>query len=174
MEMLNKRNYDMNRKLFFFPTHFICLLFTNLKKYNYNSVKKWKQKIDIFSMKKIFFPINISECHWAFVLINFEMKEIQYYDSLDYLGNKFTKVLYKWLQDEAKNRNIIFNSNDWKLQNKTSPIQNNTIDCGVFTIMSIDFLSDDLLLTYSQDDITFFRKKILISIINGSLNYPFY
>jgi len=37
--------------------------------------------VDIFSKKKIFFPINIDNYHWTLLLIDFMVKTIFYYDS---------------------------------------------------------------------------------------------
>ena len=51
------------------------------------------------------------------------------------------------------------------------PQQSNYVDCGVFTIVCADVLSDNLNLSYNQTNIPLFRNKIGMSIIRGSLNY---
>lgn len=51
------------------------------------------------------------------------------------------------------------------------PQQRNGVDCGVFTIICADFTSDNLNLSYNQSNIPLFRKKIIMSILRGSLNY---
>ena len=46
-------------------------------------------------------------------------------------------------------------------------------DCGVFTVMNADFISDDLPLShYSQRHASLFRRKMTAAILRGSLDYP--
>ena len=52
------------------------------------------------------------------------------------------------------------------------PQQVNGVDCGLFACMCADFLSDDLPLRYSQNDMAFFREKMCADILRGSLAYP--
>ena len=59
---------------------FTRLLVPNLG-YTYKNVRRWTMKVDIFSKKKIFFPINIGNTHWTLLLIDLMLKTIFYYDS---------------------------------------------------------------------------------------------
>lgn len=49
--------------------------------YTYKNVSRWTKNVDIFSKKKIFFPINIANTHWTLLLIDVMVKTIFYYDS---------------------------------------------------------------------------------------------
>ena len=52
------------------------------------------------------------------------------------------------------------------------PQQQNTHDCGMFTIMYADFLTDDLPLSlFHQRDILTYRRKVVSAILEGRLNY---
>ena len=51
------------------------------------------------------------------------------------------------------------------------PQQNNGSDCGVFTIMAADFLSEDIPLKYSQRYMPMLRNKIGAAILNTRVNY---
>lgn len=52
------------------------------------------------------------------------------------------------------------------------PQQHNGSDCGMFTIMYADFISDNLnLCKLSQNDMKEYRKKVVAAILRGSLNY---
>lgn len=42
-------------------------------------------------------------------------------------------------------------------------------ECGVFTMMCADFLSDNLPMTYSLQEIDYFRLKIAADILRGNL-----
>jgi sentrin-specific protease 1 len=60
----------------------------------------------------------------------------------------------------------------WQLENVIDcPQQNNGCDCGVFTILCADYLSDDLELQYKQSDISLWRKKIGIAFLKQNLPY---
>jgi len=50
-------------------------------KYNYENVIRWID-IDIFSMDKIFIPINEDNVHWILVVVDNKNRVIQHYDSL--------------------------------------------------------------------------------------------
>ena len=51
------------------------------------------------------------------------------------------------------------------------PTQQNGFDCGVFSIMAADFLSDNLPFTYTQNDMEKLRNKIASSILNVNITY---
>lgn len=54
----------------------------------------------------------------------------------------------------------------------STPQQQNSYDCGIFITMYADFLLDDLPIhKFSQSDISYFRQKICLNIIKGSLPY---
>jgi sentrin-specific protease 1 len=69
---------------------------------------------------------------------------------------------------------------DWKREAaiRTLPVlpqQHNGSDCGMFTLMFADFISDNLDLGgFSQSDIKDYRRKVAAAILRGSLNYEMY
>jgi Ulp1 family protease len=65
---------------------FVRLLDPNKGGYLYQNVRRWTTKVDIFSKKKIFFPINIDNTHWTLLLIDLTVKTIFYYDSYRKVG----------------------------------------------------------------------------------------
>jgi sentrin-specific protease 1 len=77
--------------------------------------------------------------------------------------------------DEARDKKGIANYDvsDWKLIDREPnvPQQMNGVDCGAFTVMCADFISDNLPLDYEQEDMLFFRRKITADILRGSLRY---
>jgi Ulp1 family protease len=63
---------------------------------------------------------------------------------------------------------------DWKLCYAPTPQQSNVYDCGVFTMMIADFITDGLTVdenSFSAKNISFFRKKICADIARGYINY---
>ena len=100
--------------------------------------------------------------------------EIIYYDSINGAGDTYLKRFMQWVKDESREKNgMTIDENDWTLRSQLNcvPQQNNGCDCGVFSIICADFISDDLPLSYSQNDMLAFRIKIAAAIIRGSLNY---
>jgi len=73
-------------------TFFMSKLFPENERYDFEAVRRWTKNIDIFSLKKIFIPINIDNRHWTLVYIDVHNKSIFYYDSLGDAG--YTYVYY--------------------------------------------------------------------------------
>ena len=67
-----------------------------------------------------------------------------------------------------------YSTEDWQIfeHEVHIPQQGDGVSCGLFACMCADFLSDDLPLHYSQDDMVFFREKICADILRGCLTYP--
>jgi sentrin-specific protease 1 len=143
--------------------------------YNYANVRRWSKKIDVFAMDKVFFPINISNTHWTFAVVFMAKKTVAYYDSMSGSGKNYTDALLRWLVDEKKDKkNEQLDISTWTTETKhrsTVPKQANGYDCGVFTTIGIDFLSDDLPLKYDQSQMPTFRLKMATDILRGSLTY---
>ena len=144
--------------------------------YTYANVQRWSKTIDVFSMDKIFIPVNISNNHWTMAVIFVVKKEMHYYDSQSGSGMKYLLALQQWFKDEAKDKKSVedLDTSDWKLLDREQevPQQANGYDCGVFSIMCADFLSDDLPIdSYSQSEMPAFRVKIGCSILRGSIPY---
>jgi len=102
-------------------------------------------------------------------------KRIQYYDSMNGGGERYLNAARRFLRDEAeKLGNKSFNHDEWDLipTLDDTPQQHNGTDCGVFTVMFADFITDNLPLQFSQQNIELFRRKICANILRGELNYP--
>jgi Ulp1 family protease len=146
--------------------------------YTYANVKSWAKNLNVFRMDKIFFPVHHADKqHWTMAVVFMQLKEIRYYDSLSGgNGRIYCDALVKWIRDEAVHRKHFeqLSSVNWKRIHspRRVPRQENGIDCGVFAIMCADYLSDNLPLTYQHSDIHLHRRKIMASILRGSLNYP--
>ena len=138
-------------------------------------IKKWWSKnLDIFEMDKIFFPINIDNMHWTLAVVYPQKKRIEYFDSMRGKGEFYMAGLLQWIKDEASTKGHDINMEEWTTYSRSHeiPQQGNGFDCGVFTIIAADFLSDNLPLQYSQSDMRLFRLKIVVRILNGYLDYP--
>ena len=183
MSMLQERDKELvsrnpNRApSFFFHSYFISKLLDE-GGYKYANVKRWstKFKIDIFELSKVFFPVNISNNHWTMAMIDMKKKQVCYYDSFHAKGDKYLNGLMNYVVDEGlAKHNTVVDRSEWTFisANSSSPMQTNGCDCGVFSIMCADFLSDDLPLSYHKSEMNTFRSKICADILRGSFTYPF-
>eukprot|EP00548_Thalassiothrix_antarctica_P018930 CAMPEP_0194187994 /NCGR_PEP_ID=MMETSP0154-20130528/53139_1 /TAXON_ID=1049557 /ORGANISM="Thalassiothrix antarctica, Strain L6-D1" /LENGTH=524 /DNA_ID=CAMNT_0038908091 /DNA_START=51 /DNA_END=1625 /DNA_ORIENTATION=- len=179
--MLSKRDETLKKeRSHFFKSYFMTKLLNEGHasldgKYEYRNVKRWSKKVpgkDLFALNKVLFPINQGNAHWVCAVIYMKDKRIQMYDSLGGSGKMYLEYLFQYLQDEHldKKKIPLPGKDEWKLvptQNDT-PRQENGFDCGVFTCMFADFLSNDCPLLFTQEHITQCRERIALSIMKGS------
>jgi Ulp1 family protease len=159
---------------YFIQTYLIQCYENNIDGRNDAQIKKMTRGIDVFSYESIFIPVNILNRHWTLIVIKLDKKEMHYYDSMHGNGVKYTDIAMGWLVNEMKvKRNIDMVISEWDVIIKhDNPKQfNDPNECGMFTIMCADFLSDDLPLTYSLSQMLFFREKVIADILRGHLNY---
>ncbi|KAG2834407.1 hypothetical protein PC129_g2345 [Phytophthora cactorum] len=138
--------------------------------YNFINVRRWTRKIDLFAMDKIFMPVNVGNMHWCMAVIFMTEKRIQYYDSMHGSGAACLKVLLGYLHDESEHKKKQkFNEEGWRLVPTTpdTPQQNNGSDCGVFSCMFADYLSQNKPLSFVQKDIPFHRHRMVLHVSRG-------
>lgn len=160
---------NTNGGYFSWTSHF----FSTLNTKGYQGVKRWskRQKLNLFEKRLIFVPINISSTHWALAVINNDEKSIGYYDSLNMNGNKSALIkLQQYIEGEGERLQIPVDINEYRLNHKIqTPQQMNGYDCGVFTCICALYLSRFQPLTYSQNDISTFRKRMIYEILENKL-----
>lgn len=158
----------------YFNSFFMSKLLEN-GQYNYAFVRRWSKKVDVFAMERVFIPINLNNTHWAMSVVYVQKKEVYYYDSMCMNGQKYLDAIQRWLVDEAKDKKqITLDPKEWKFiqgTQKEVPQQRNGYDCGVFSIMCADYVSDALPLHYSQEGMGENRLKIAAAICRGHLLY---
>lgn len=114
--------------------------------------------------------------HWALVEVDPNKQTIKYKDSLGSCGKVYVDGIKLWLADNLKYRlKVEVDFSGWKFYDcgTTVPQQKNWNDCGVFTLLNIEFSIHDLPLNYTQANVTesSFRKKILLALLNGKIGY---
>ncbi|KAG0004058.1 SUMO1 sentrin specific peptidase 1 [Entomortierella chlamydospora] len=151
---------------------FSTFFYKTLSENGYDKVRRWTKKVKIFEMDYVLMPIHRSGNHWTTAAIDMKKKRISYYDSL--LGNnpKCFLILRNYLEQESMDKlKKPFDFEGWENDcPKDIPTQENGFDCGVFTCTFIEFMSrgqDQL--EFSQENMPYLRKKIVLSIINKSL-----
>eukprot|EP01090_Pellita_catalonica_P021597 TRINITY_DN8128_c0_g1_i1.p1 TRINITY_DN8128_c0_g1~~TRINITY_DN8128_c0_g1_i1.p1 ORF type:complete len:514 (+),score=59.98 TRINITY_DN8128_c0_g1_i1:326-1867(+) len=150
----------------FFNTFFLSLL-TTRGKYQYPRVRKWTRKVDLFAKDKVLIPVHLGN-HWCLAVINIRDKRFEYYDSLGGKNPSCIATLRRYLVDEAKDKKSVdLDLEDWVdyAPGRNVPQQQNSYDCGVFTCKYADRVSHDAKFEFSQKDMSYFRKRLLLDIL---------
>lgn len=155
-----------------FSTYF----FTTLYKRGYQGVRKWakRAKVDVTTVDYVFVPINIHSSHWALGLVNNKEHAFQYFDSLFGTGGDILDNLQSYMIEETKrlygeSMNGIDYSKYEVNPEMPCPTQQNGFDCGVFTCTMAEYLSRNMPLLFSQEDMPLIRRRMAYEIGTGKL-----
>ena len=136
----------------------------------HSSLKRWTRKIDIFEKDLLVVPIHLG-IHWCMSVVDFRDKTIRYFDSMGGSNPKCLSTLRQYLEDESMDKKKkSYPTNDWKLISpKDIPQQMNGSDCGVFSCMFAEFICADRTITFTQQDMPYFRNKMVYEILKSEL-----
>ena len=89
-------------------------------------------------------------------------------------GRDYIAGLKQYFKDEAKAKgkaNWETIVDDWEvvLGSRNTPQQSNGSDCGVFMTRTADYLARDARLDFTQEDIEYFRRRMVYEIMSTSL-----
>lgn len=158
----------------FFNSFFYTKLLAD-GKYKYKGVSRWskRQKMIVHedTLDKVILPINVNQTHWCLAVVNFRLRRFEYYDSLGGRNTACLAHLRQYIVDEAKKyRGEDIDVSDWvDYFPQNIPRQRNGCDCGVFTTKFADYVSQDLDFDFSQADMPYFRRRMVVDIMRGSL-----
>lgn len=136
----------------------------------HSSLKRWTRKIDIFAQDIIVVPIHLG-IHWCMSIIDFRDKTIRYFDSMGSNNPKCLSALRQYLEDESLDKKKkTYNTSNWKLEcAKNIPQQMNGSDCGVFSCMFAEYICANKKITFTQQDMPYFRSKMVYEILKSKL-----
>ena len=85
-------------------------------------------------------------------------------------GDKYKTAFFKWLEDEAfHKKHETFNDEGWIfIPVKDFPQLGPDDDCGIYTTMAFNFHTDDLAVTFTQNDVEYFRLHLANVILRGT------
>ncbi|KAF6013594.1 hypothetical protein HII12_001575 [Brettanomyces bruxellensis] len=142
----------------------------------YQGVRKWakRAKVDVTTVDYVFVPINIHSSHWALGLVNNKEHAFQYFDSLFGTGGDILDNLQSYMIEETKrlygeSMNGIDYSRYEVNPEMPCPTQQNGFDCGVFTCTMAEYLSRNMPLLFSQEDMPLIRRRMAYEIGTGKL-----
>uniref|UniRef100_A0A663LUZ3 SUMO specific peptidase 2 n=1 Tax=Athene cunicularia TaxID=194338 RepID=A0A663LUZ3_ATHCN len=134
---------ERNKKEGYPAVHaFSTFFYPKLISGGYNAVRRWTRDVDLFKKDLIFVPIHLRH-HWTLVVSQ-------------------TGFFFRigWGEKTSKKSHLGFGE---------IPQQENGSDCGVFLCKYADYISRDKPITFTQDDMPYFRKKMVWEIIHQQL-----
>eukprot|EP00051_Salpingoeca_urceolata_P015682 m.204774 g.204774 ORF g.204774 m.204774 type:complete len:720 (+) comp18476_c0_seq1:120-2279(+) len=138
----------------------------------YQGVRRWTKKVKegIFALEQLIVPVHL-HTHWACGMINFKDKRIEYYDSMNLDPAAFFKDMRNYLQSESQEKlKQPFDFEGWRnFTSPSCPQQGNGSDCGVFACKFADFLSRGKTPEFSQNDMPYFRRRVMWEVASGAL-----
>ncbi len=169
--MLDERNSKkLVTSLHYFNTFFATEIVRDL-----NNFTKFTRHVDIFSKKVLFIPIHVGT-HWILAVVYMEDMKMVLYDSLEPSINKFKVIVERMLDVltlvAAANKNSSFNRSLWSCEVADCPKQDNGHDCGVFCIVFMILLTDQVDLNLIRSaDMVFLRHRLFNDIRRGSFRF---
>lgn len=85
----------------FFYSHFLEWASSH-GSYSYNGVRRWTKRQSLGKFDKVFIPVNISNAHWALLVIRMGAKTVSYYDSMNGDCSAYFDIVLRYLEDESK------------------------------------------------------------------------
>ena len=119
-------------------------------------------------------PIHENNCHWTFVFLDPEAKELTYYDSFRSDGTNIMHNILAFIEEEHNHNNMAFNKESWNLKNDpNTPLQDDKHSCGYLAILNAECVALQKPLNHSQQDVPDIRNKIRILLISEGLDDPY-
>ena len=143
------------------------VIYTLCKNQEYKALKVHSGKKPIFDSDMVIIPINKDENHWCLCLVDLKKEQCLFYDSLGHKGMDIMITCMNYLMDQ----HWVLKKEPFKCHNyslisvEDTPRQQNSVDCGVFLLLTAEKLTAKLPLDFSQDDIDNARRTILSQII---------
>ena len=135
------------------------------------------ESVGLVDSRQSHYSDQLGNTHWTLGAIFVQLKRVCFYDSFHSSGQKYLDAMWQWGADEVKIKHeAIWDKSEWHLESiQETPTQLNGTDYGLFTIMCADYLMDNLPIceeSFGQENMEFFRLKIVNDIIRGYLDYP--
>ncbi|XP_070565219.1 sentrin-specific protease 1-like isoform X2 [Ptychodera flava] len=164
--LMDRGQKQGNLKVHAFNTFF----YPKLTKDGYTSLRRWTRKVDIFEKDLVVVPVHLG-MHWCLAVIDFRYKTISYYDSMGGENPKCLNALREYLRSEhLDKKKSDYDLSGWSLHCiKDIPQQMNGSDCGMFACKYAEYISRDAKITFSQDDMPYFRRRMVWEILHKQL-----
>ncbi len=171
MQMICERskNEDNRPNVYAFNTFF----YPKLASSGYTSIRRWTRKVDVFSFDLILVPVHLG-MHWCLAIIDFRKPGVYYYDSMGGDNRKCLDLLVDYVKKEHqdKKKTPYDVSPFEQVIMKDIPQQMNGSDCGMFACKFAEYLSRDVAITFNQEHMPYFRRRMIYEIVSKKLLSP--
>ena len=120
--------------------------------------------------------MHVRRNHWTLICVTFEESTIQYYDSCGGDGQEHMNHVLHYLQDEHQHRwgssLPLPSSGSWRLRvnETTTPPQDNAFDCGVFVCAFADLVLQGQPVEFNHTDAHHYRRRMANAILMGYIS----
>ncbi|KAH8292512.1 hypothetical protein KR054_011176, partial [Drosophila jambulina] len=134
-------------------------------------VSRWTRRVDLFSKDIIPVPVHHEGAHWCMAIIHMRDRTIRYYDSMGRHNQFVLDALESYLQQESLDKcQVPFDTSGFTIESvQDVPRQSNGYDCGVFSCMFAEYVTRNAKINFSQKNMAYFRKRMILEIIDGKL-----
>lgn len=152
---------------------FNTFFYPKLMKQGYATIKRWTKKVDVFGQDLLLVPVHLG-MHWCLATVDFRDKCVRYYDSMLGDNDRCLQALLEYLHQEHQDKKKSpYNTDDWSLENvKNIPQQMNGSDCGMFSCKFAEYLARDAHITFNQEHMPYFRRRMVYEIVTNGLLSP--
>uniref|UniRef100_A0A8C2XHR9 SUMO specific peptidase 1 n=1 Tax=Cyclopterus lumpus TaxID=8103 RepID=A0A8C2XHR9_CYCLU len=169
MNLLVERSKDPNLPS---ANTFNTFFYPKLRSSGFSAVRRWTKKMDIFSKDILLVPVHLG-VHWCLSVVDFRKKAILYFDSMGGNNDEACRMLFDYLQHESKDKKgKALDTSGWTLHSKKRneiPQQMNGSDCGMFTCKYADYITKDKPITFTQNHMPYFRRRMVWEILKHKL-----
>jgi sentrin-specific protease 1 len=147
-----------------------------LKKTN-EEMLRWTKKTSFFGTRLVHIPVNDSGSHWCMATIDNQEKTVIARDSIrctegdleirHILDNIKAVMAYDIIMNpQSQGHNI---QDYWFIHDRTMPRQNDGHNCGVFALQAARYISAHKPITFTQDDMPYFRQRMQYELLTRTL-----
>ena len=163
--LMERGKLKENAKVYAFNSFF----YPKLMGGGHPAVKRWTKKVDLFAMNFILIPVHLG-IHWCLCVVNMTKQVISYYDSMGGWNYECVEAVRNYISDESVAKGHVLNILEWKMvQECNIPLQTNSSDCGMFTCIYAEHITEEKAFAFSQEHMPYFRKKMIYEIVTKQL-----
>ncbi|CAG8598409.1 12879_t:CDS:2 [Ambispora gerdemannii] len=169
---------DVNQQdVFMTNTYFYTLVEKARKSGNFKKLEKWLSNNnvpDIFKKDKLLVPVHLGN-HWVCAVININEKTISVYDSGARFGSGGTQSIGPNLLEFIQGYHVLKKQqpdrDEWTVDLFPSeiPQQPNGYDCGVYTMLFADYISEQREFDFDNLDMSIYRNRIKYEVVTRTL-----
>jgi sentrin-specific protease 1 len=161
----------------FETSNFTIYFYHALIKKTNEEMLRWTKKTSFFGTRLVHIPVNDSGTHWCMATIDNQEKTVTVRDSIrgtegDFeiqhiLDNIKTIMRHDILMNPlSRGHNI----QDYQfIHDRTMPKQNDGYNCGVFALQAARYISAHKPITFTRDDMPYFRQRMQYELLTRTL-----